>query len=119
MIASVASAMIGFVAVVALCKPIQMYWDPSIGGWCAPTRIITGISYLISVLSVITDWTCSLLPCVVVWDLQMQPRLKASVCGVLALGMVASAATIARLPYLRFYNITANYLCTFVCPVNV
>lgn len=120
MIASVASAMVGFIAVVALCKPIDAYWDASVNGWCAPAQIITGLSYLVSVMSVITDWTCSLLPCVVVWNLQMQPRLKASVCAVLALGLVASAATIVRLPYLQFYNVKTNYLCTFapMCPVK-
>lgn len=110
MIASVASAMIGFIAVVALCKPISAYWDPSVGGWCATIDIVTGLSYFVSVMSLITDWTCSLLPCFVVWNLQMKSRLKASVCGVLALGMVASAATIVRLPYLKYYNIPTNYL---------
>jgi hypothetical protein len=74
------------------------------------------LSYLVSVMSLITDWTCSLLPCFVVWNLQMKSRLKASVCGVLALGMVASAATIVRLPYLKYYNIPTNYLCTFDVP---
>ncbi|KUI70464.1 hypothetical protein VM1G_06004 [Cytospora mali] len=108
---SVASAMIGFIAVVALCTPLEYYWDQSIdGGWCAPVGIITGLSYFISAMSVVTDWTCALLPCVVVWNLQMKSRLKASVCAVLALGMVASAATIVRLPYLQYYNIKTNYL---------
>ncbi|KAK7743560.1 hypothetical protein SLS53_004095 [Cytospora paraplurivora] len=109
--ASVASAMIGFICVVALCTPLQYYWDQSIkDGWCASSEIITGMSYVISVLSIITDWACALVPCFVVWNLQMKSRLKASVCAVLALGMVASAATIVRLPYLQFYNVPTNYL---------
>lgn len=116
LVASVASAMVGFISVVALCKPIQIYWDPAAEGWCAPMTIVTGMSYLVSAMSVVTDWTCSLLPCYVVWNLQMQPRLKASVCAVLALGIVASAATIVRLPYLRFYNVKLNYHCKSLCP---
>lgn len=111
--------MIGFVAVVALCQPLSYYWDQSVeGGWCASIDIITGISYLISVLAIITDWTCALVPCYVVWNLQMKSRLKASVCGVLALGIVASAATVIRLPYLRFYNILTNYYCERSTPPN-
>ncbi|KAJ4390106.1 hypothetical protein N0V93_007579 [Gnomoniopsis smithogilvyi] len=39
----------------------------------------------------------------------MKARLKASVCAVLALGIIASAATVIRLPYLRYYNILTNY----------
>lgn len=104
---------VGFIAVVALCQPLAYYWDTSIqGGWCASSKIITAISYLISVLAIVTDWTCALVPCFVVWKLQMKSRLKASVCGVLALGIIASTATVIRLPYLRFYNIPTDYLCT-------
>ncbi|PSR79578.1 hypothetical protein BD289DRAFT_442227 [Coniella lustricola] len=110
LVASVASAMVGFVAVVALCQPLAYYWNTSIdGGWCASTQIITGISYLISIMAIVTDWTCALIPCFVVWNLQMRSRLKASVCAVLALGIIASAATVIRLPYLRFYNIAEDY----------
>ncbi|KAF3763576.1 hypothetical protein M406DRAFT_231232, partial [Cryphonectria parasitica EP155] len=110
MAASVASGVIGFIAVASLCQPISFYWDTSIkGGWCASVSIITGLSYMISVLAIITDWTCSLVPCIVVWNLQMKSRLKVSVCAVLALGIVASAATVIRLPYLRYYNIVTNY----------
>lgn len=105
--------MIGFIGVVALCQPLAYYWDTSIkGGWCASAQIITGISYLISVMAIITDWTCSLVPCYVVWKLQMRSRLKVSVCAVLALGIIASAATVVRLPYLQYYNVPTDYYCT-------
>lgn len=104
---------VGFVAVVASCQPLEYYWDTTVpGGFCASTSIVTGISYLVSIMAIITDWTCALVPCYVVWNLQMKSRLKASVCGVLALGIVASAATVIRLPYLRYYNIALNYNCT-------
>lgn len=111
MISSVASAMLGFISVVVACTPLEYYWDQTIPGHCVAGNIVTAMSYLVSVMSIITDWTCSLLPCFVVWNLQMKSRLKASVCGVLALSMVASAATIVRLPYLPYYNDPNNYLC--------
>lgn len=106
--------MVGFVAVVALCQPLAFYWDTTIqGGWCASSNIITGISYLISIMAIITDWTCALIPCYVVYNLQMKSRLKASVCGVLALGIIASAATVIRLPYLQYYNVPTDYFRTY------
>ncbi|KAF6813267.1 cation-transporting atpase 4 [Colletotrichum musicola] len=40
----------------------------------------------------------------------MKSRVRASACAVLALGTVASAATIIRLPYLQYYNQPENYL---------
>ncbi|KXH68612.1 hypothetical protein CSAL01_10264 [Colletotrichum salicis] len=103
MIASGLSTTVGFIAVIA----------------CAPQNIITIISYMISVLTIVTDWTCAIVPTVVVWGLQMKSRVKVSVCAVLALaGLVAnshffasaSAATIVRLSYLQYYNPVENYL---------
>ncbi|KAI8294084.1 hypothetical protein K4K57_006426 [Colletotrichum sp. SAR 10_99] len=110
MIASILSTTIGFIAVVAVCRPVSYTWDKSLDGSCAPTNIITSISYLISVMAIITDWTCAIVPTVVVCGLQMKSRVKASVCAVLALGAIASAATIIRLPYLQYYNVVEDYL---------
>ncbi|KAF0323353.1 cation-transporting atpase 4 [Colletotrichum asianum] len=110
MIASILSTTIGFIAVVAVCRPVSYTWDKSLDGSCAPTNIITSISYLISVMAIITDWTCAIVPTVVVCGLQMKSRVKASVCAVLALGAIASAATIIRLPYLQYYNVVDDYL---------
>ncbi|KAH9238261.1 hypothetical protein K456DRAFT_1826856 [Colletotrichum gloeosporioides 23] len=110
MIASILSTTIGFIAVVAVCRPVSYTWDKSLDGSFAPTNIITSISYLISVMAIITDWTCAIVPTVVVCGLQMKSRVKASVCAVLALGAIASAATIIRLPYLQYYNVVDDYL---------
>ncbi|KAF6819676.1 cation-transporting atpase 4 [Colletotrichum plurivorum] len=109
MVASMLSTTVGFVAVVAVCRPVSYTWDKSIDEKCAPSTIITTISYVISVLAIITDWTCAIVPTVVVWGLQMKSRVKASVCAVLALVAVASAATIVRLPYLQYSNKPENY----------
>lgn len=90
------ATVLGFISVVALCQPLAFYWDTTIeGGWCASSGIVTAMSYLVSACAIVTDWTCSLVPCFVVWQLQMKARVKASVCGVLALGIIASAATVS------------------------
>ncbi|KAF6813268.1 cation-transporting atpase 4 [Colletotrichum musicola] len=44
MIASMLSTTVGFVAVVAVCRPVSYTWDKSIDGNCAPSTIITTIS---------------------------------------------------------------------------
>ncbi|KAK1621709.1 hypothetical protein BDP81DRAFT_511529 [Colletotrichum phormii] len=110
MIASGLSTTVGFIAVIAVWRPVEYTWDKSVDGQCAPQNIITTISYMISVLAIVTDWTCAIVPTVVVWGLQMKSRVKVSVCAVLALGAIASAATIVRLPYLQYYNQVENYL---------
>ncbi|KAL0932269.1 cation-transporting atpase 4 [Colletotrichum truncatum] len=110
MIASTLSTTVGFIAVVASCRPISYTWDKSIRGKCAPAEIITCISYVVSVLVIVTDWTCAIVPTVVIWRLQMKSRVKASACAILALGAIASAATIIRLPYLQYYSKPEDYL---------
>jgi len=120
---SCTSCIIGFFAVIFVCSPMEKSWMGAyVNGKCADPTIITKISYLISVLAVITDWGCAIIPAIVVWGLQMRPRVKISVTLVLVLGAVASAATIIRLPYLRLYNATENYTCQYTypfCPVTV
>ncbi|KAJ0343536.1 hypothetical protein KNSL1_010213 [Colletotrichum chrysophilum] len=68
MIASILSTTIGFIAVIAVCRPVSYTWDKSLDGSCAPTNIITSISYLISVMAIITDWTCAIVPTVVYYN---------------------------------------------------
>ncbi|KAK6822027.1 hypothetical protein PG987_014852 [Apiospora arundinis] len=66
--------------------------------------IIQNISYFISASSILTDWSCAILPCIIVWNLNMKRKLKVSAAGILALGAVASLSTIVRLPYLGAYT---------------
>ncbi|KAK6072309.1 cation-transporting atpase 4 [Seiridium cupressi] len=107
------SALIGFIAVVITCNPIAKNWDPVLAadssiGYCIDYNIIQGISYYISASSIITDWACAVIPCFIVWNLQMRRKLKISVVGILALGAVASLTTIIRLPYLGTYTATSD-----------
>lgn len=73
--------------------------------------IIQNISYFISASSIITDWACAILPCFIVWKLNMKRKLKVSVAVVLALGAVASLSTIVRLPYLGAYTAPVDHYC--------
>lgn len=112
------SSLIGFIAVIITCQPIAKNWDPVIGaddsiGYCMNYGIIQGISYYISASSIITDWACAIIPCFIVWNLQMKRRLKISVATILALGAVASLTTIIRLPYLGAYTATEDRYCEF------
>ncbi|KAK8115691.1 hypothetical protein PG984_012193 [Apiospora sp. TS-2023a] len=92
MILATFSAMLGFVAVLITCQPIARNWDPALSnvGSCMDYAIIQNISYFISASSIITDWACAILPCFIVWNLNIKRKLKVSVAVVLALGAVAS-----------------------------
>ncbi|KAL1641116.1 hypothetical protein SLS58_006391 [Diplodia intermedia] len=97
------------ITVLAQCQPIAATWDKSIGS-CIDTRVITGSSYFLSACSIVTDWSCAILPAFILWNVQLRFRIKASVVVILALGVVASTATLVRLRYLLNYNSPDDYL---------
>jgi hypothetical protein len=53
----------------------------------------------------VTDWAFSLIPFVIVANLQLSRRKKVSVICILGLGVFASVATCVRMPYLQYYDV--------------
>ncbi|KAK8015969.1 hypothetical protein PG991_008857 [Apiospora marii] len=114
MVFSVGITFVGFVAVMLNCTPFAASWDPSLRapigtGHCDTSGRISHISYVISAISVITDWACAIIPAFVIHGLKMSKNLKITLMCILALGALASISTIVRLPYLQFYNVPTDY----------
>ncbi|KAI0480352.1 hypothetical protein GGR56DRAFT_268245 [Xylariaceae sp. FL0804] len=85
------------------CNPVDYYWMAYEGaedGKCLSKTIITSSTYSASGINACADWVLGLLPIALVWNLDLGKRQKMSVAGILALGSIASAATIARIPYI-------------------
>lgn len=95
--------------VVFQCWPIRSFWtlNPN-DGHCISVNILMGLTYGISALNVVADWTFAILPAFVVKDLQMSRRQKGMVAGILALAALGSTATVVRLPYI--YTLAESYL---------
>ncbi|KAK3349173.1 hypothetical protein B0T25DRAFT_458922 [Lasiosphaeria hispida] len=83
------------VILLAQCKPISVYWTGT-GGACWDTRVRIYSIYFTIAYSLLTDFICSLLPLVVVWNVCIPWRTKASVCGLMGLGLVATGFGVAR-----------------------
>jgi hypothetical protein len=105
------------VAVVA-CQPIDYQWlryapvKPI--GQCNASTFATVTAYIAGCLNVIGDWVLPLMPASLVWkSTGMTPRTKASVIALLALGSIASIATIVRIPYARGILNQPDYLYNF------
>ncbi|ORX92058.1 hypothetical protein BCR34DRAFT_435372, partial [Clohesyomyces aquaticus] len=106
---SFAASLACVIAVLVQCRPVRATWDKSVGK-CAPPKVILGVSYFISAASILTDWTCAILPVFILWDVQLRWRVKASVAILLAMGVVASTATLVRLKYIPSYAASSDYL---------
>ncbi|KAH9215291.1 hypothetical protein DL95DRAFT_501232 [Leptodontidium sp. 2 PMI_412] len=101
-----------FIFTMFQCQPVPYFWTQVTGayGSCMSTRSIEAANYTHSAMCIATDWTVSVLPVFMVWNLQMSTRTKASVVLILGLGIFASTATIVRVLYIKNVGASANFL---------
>ncbi|KAF2771719.1 hypothetical protein EJ03DRAFT_289193 [Teratosphaeria nubilosa] len=87
--------------VIFQCWPISDWWslNPADKHCINPTAII-GLTYGVSALNVLADWTIGILPIFIVRDLQMSLRQRRLVSVILGFAAIGSTATIVRLPYI-------------------
>ncbi|KAK8034865.1 hypothetical protein PG993_009860 [Apiospora rasikravindrae] len=103
-----------FLLFVLQCRPTALFWlrytpNPP-AGMCLDATVVAKSFYAYSAISCLTDWTYSLLPITLVWNLQMNIKMKISVCLLLAAGVIASSATIVRFPYLHSLTDVGDFL---------
>lgn len=107
-----ASALECSVVLLAQCRPVSAFWKPGTGTcWPAEIRIYSiyvqaGMLYLHSsyhspltsfkAVSIATDLICSLLPIVIMWNLQLPLRTKVSVSAPMAVGLMCTACSGVR-----------------------
>lgn len=70
------------------CLPSAYFWTQYTGGkgTCMDPYITVAVFYGYSAVTCAGDWTFSILPAFLVWDLQMGRKEKASVIMILAVG---------------------------------
>ncbi|KAF2011409.1 hypothetical protein BU24DRAFT_435871 [Aaosphaeria arxii CBS 175.79] len=94
------------------CDPIAMNWKPTKieGGHCKAQSNITGFSFALSAVSIVTDWFCALIPIPLLWKVQMDKRIKMSVVALLGLGIFTSVGPLVRLSVTVNLSSTENFL---------
>lgn len=67
-----------FFMFVFQCYPSQYFWTQYIGGKgsCMNTQILVVSNYVFCSLECLADWIYFALPCVIVWQLQMNVKTK-------------------------------------------
>ncbi|KAH6648711.1 hypothetical protein BKA67DRAFT_538730 [Truncatella angustata] len=107
-VTSVSSVFVTFY-VLLQCRPIPAAWG-EVEGTCADNTITVAITFIISALNLITDVTTAVLPFLMLRHVQMSRQKKNAVVAILSLGVLASIATIARLPFATAYFAKTDYL---------
>lgn len=97
-----------FLGTLAGCQPLHTGWDNTPGTLCSNNDYLAVFGYFLSGTAMVTDLACSILPTIMLWNLQVNRRLKITLCGVLSLGFLASAATMVRFRYIVTYSKTTD-----------
>ncbi|KAJ4090245.1 hypothetical protein NW756_006602 [Fusarium oxysporum] len=98
---AVICAMIVFISLFVLCKPLSATWTGD--GKCSPPSALAILACFVSASSILTDIICAALPALMLYKAQMKLATKVSISMVLGLGALASVATIIRMPFVLFY----------------
>ncbi|KAJ3521555.1 hypothetical protein NM208_g8988 [Fusarium decemcellulare] len=109
LVASCISTFIVIIGLFAMCRPIAANWDSNAGS-CSPPSVLISLSYLVSAGAVATDCVCSILPGFMLYKAQMKLATKISISIILGLGILASIATMVRLPYIKYFAAGEDYL---------
>jgi hypothetical protein len=82
-----------FILFILQCRPTSYFWDryklhngDSSEGTCIEGPLVSNCFIGYSAISCVTDWTFSILPIFLIWNVQMNQRTKTSVILVLAAG---------------------------------
>ncbi|KAE9962066.1 hypothetical protein BLS_000887 [Venturia inaequalis] len=99
---------VSFFVALLRCKPVNAAWTGK--GKCLPQTVIIGFSYGISALNIVIDFSVAIIPMFLLRKVQMKRRLKVVTGFILSLGILASIATIIRMPYCNAYSLTTNQM---------
>jgi len=103
------SNLVAFSAALARCKPVSATWNPA-AGTCLDQSIIITLTYVVSSVNIATDWSVAIIPIFILWNIQMRRKLKLITGSILGIGVLASCATIIRMPYSGAYSAKVDQL---------
>ncbi|KAF1830719.1 hypothetical protein BDW02DRAFT_88146 [Decorospora gaudefroyi] len=106
--AVVIAALVFVVGIANICHPINTLWGESTG--TCDLTLNTNVSLFYSAIEIAADFTLSIMPAILLWNVQMKGKVKASVAVMLALASFASCATIIRLKYLTLYSDPGEFM---------
>ena len=79
------SSVVFIIGVANICHPITTLWGETTTGSC-DLKLNSDVSFFFSAIEILTDWTLAILPAVLLWNIQMKGRVKASVAMILGMG---------------------------------
>ncbi|THW75193.1 hypothetical protein D6D18_10002 [Aureobasidium pullulans] len=93
------------------CRPYRTNWRhfydfpgyPKKGS-CSSGVVIKSLAYSLTAIIFTSDVICVILPATIFWKTRMQRKKKIMAWMLLSLGLLASVATLGRLPFLSYWS---------------
>ncbi|RYN54140.1 hypothetical protein AA0118_g9315 [Alternaria tenuissima] len=88
------------------CNPVDYFWTRALGetGTCISMNTIVALTYLMSAIFAICDFSMALLPVLLIKDLNMSRNSKFALIFIMSIACIASAAVIIRLAYVPTFR---------------
>ncbi|GKZ21774.1 hypothetical protein AbraIFM66951_008761 [Aspergillus brasiliensis] len=125
--------------VLPQCDPVARTWDKRVQGTCWPSSAINGAAIAqgskdtsdisqdrllrhIAAIAAGTDIVLSILPTVFLWKVKIPIKVKAAICGLMALGFASAGFALARTMYVNALTESSDptwdyvnlYMCAFL-----
>lgn len=84
-IISTIAGLVMIIGIANVCHPITTLWGETTTGKC-DSKLNSSLGFFFSAVSILTDWTLAVVPGLLLWNIQMKPRIKLSVILMLGLG---------------------------------
>ncbi|KAL2153733.1 hypothetical protein VTH82DRAFT_4888 [Thermothelomyces myriococcoides] len=110
MVFTVLSATGNLLAVFFQCQPLARTWDPSVEGTCLPPSNLKFAAFFNSSVAALTDVIFALLPIPLLWNVQMNWKVKSAVTAILSLGIFAAVSAIVKITFLGTYGKRGDFL---------
>ena len=98
------------VTVFFQCRPLALVWDPSVEGTCIAPSNLKFAAFFNSSVAIVTDVLFALLPIPILWNVQMNWKVKSAVAAILSLGIFAAVAAIVKVTFLGAYGQHGDFL---------
>ncbi|KAL4957013.1 hypothetical protein BDW69DRAFT_191957 [Aspergillus filifer] len=95
------------------CSPVKAAWKSVPNSKCLSSTVLMKLQLYQAILMFLIDCVIIIMPIPTIWRLQMPLQRRLVIIGLFALGFIACAAGLARIPLLGYQTNATDFSCEF------
>ncbi|KAK2623624.1 hypothetical protein QTJ16_006805 [Diplocarpon rosae] len=92
------------------CTDLRTFWDPLVPPNCWSMRARQTLSLVYTSLTIATDFTLAFVPIPMLWNVQINFRVKLSLIAIMSMGIFAASASIVKATTIHNFGKTGDFL---------